>query len=73
MRIEEINRDRDGFLHNMQTSLEPELKKIGLVLINVNITDLNDESRLHRGDRPQGRRAGGAAGARRRRGAGEAG
>jgi len=44
MRIEEINRDRDSFLHNILTSLEPELKKIGLVLINVNITDINDES-----------------------------
>jgi flotillin len=44
MRIEEINRDRDAFLHRIQTSLEPELKKIGLVLINVNITDLKDDS-----------------------------
>src|SRR5215207_9125893 len=44
MRIEEINKDRDGFLHRVQASLEPELKKIGLVLINVNITDLKDES-----------------------------
>lgn len=44
MRIEEINRDRESFLHNIQTSLEPELKKIGLVLLNVNITDINDES-----------------------------
>src|SRR4051795_3617368 len=44
MRIEEINRDREKFLENIQTSLEPELKKIGLVLINVNITDITDES-----------------------------
>jgi flotillin len=44
MRIEDINRDREKFLHNIQTSLEPELKKIGLVLINVNITDITDES-----------------------------
>ena len=44
MRIEDINRDRDKFLQNIQTSLEPELKKIGLVLINVNITDITDES-----------------------------
>src|ERR671916_723761 len=44
MKIDEINRDREGFLHRIQTSLEPELKKIGLVLINVNITDLKDES-----------------------------
>lgn len=44
MRIEDINRDREQFLHNIQTSLEPELRKIGLVLINVNITDITDES-----------------------------
>lgn len=44
MRIEEINRDREAFLHRIQTSLEPELAKIGLVLINVNITDLKDDS-----------------------------
>ena len=44
MRIEEINRDRDAFLDRIQTSLEPELRKIGLVLINVNITDITDES-----------------------------
>ena len=55
MRIEDINRDRDKFLESVQKSLEPELKKIGLVLINVNITDITDESGLHRGDRPQGR------------------
>ena len=40
MHIEEINRDRDKFLQSIQLSLEPELKKIGLVLINVNITDI---------------------------------
>ncbi|VTR98619.1 flotillin family protein [Tuwongella immobilis] len=44
MRIEDINRDRDKFLDNVQSSLEPELKKIGLKLINVNITDITDES-----------------------------
>jgi flotillin len=44
MRIEDINRDRDTFLSHVQNSLEPELKKIGLVLINVNITDITDES-----------------------------
>lgn len=44
MKIEDINRDRDKFLESIQTSLEPELKKIGLVLINVNITDITDES-----------------------------
>jgi flotillin len=44
MRIEDINRDREKFLHQIQHSLEPELQKIGLVLINVNITDITDES-----------------------------
>ena len=44
MGIEEINRDRDTFLQHIQQSLEPELNKIGLVLINVNITDITDES-----------------------------
>ena len=44
MRIEDINRHREQFLHNILTSLEPELRKIGLVLINVNITDITDES-----------------------------
>jgi len=44
MRIEDINRDRELFLTQIQSSLEPELKKIGLVLINVNITDITDES-----------------------------
>jgi flotillin len=44
MRIDEINRDRETFLTNIQKNLEPELKKIGLVLINVNIKDITDES-----------------------------
>jgi len=44
MKIEDINRDRDKFLTSIQDSLEPELRKIGLELINVNITDITDES-----------------------------
>ena len=44
MTIEAINRDRDVFLQSIQHSLEPELEKVGLVLINVNITDITDES-----------------------------
>jgi flotillin len=44
MRIEDINRDRDQFRSNIEHALEPELKKIGLKLINVNIKDLNDAS-----------------------------
>ncbi len=44
MDIEEINSNRDKFLENVSTSLEAELKKIGLRLINVNLTDIKDES-----------------------------
>ncbi len=44
MQIEDINRDRDAFLNSIQSSLEGELRKIGLVLINVNITDITDDS-----------------------------
>jgi flotillin len=44
MGIQDINRDRDQFLSSVQTSLEPELAKIGLVLINVNIKDIRDEA-----------------------------
>lgn len=44
MDIEEINSDRDKFLANISQSVESELKKVGLKLINVNITDIVDES-----------------------------
>ncbi len=44
MDIEEINADRDKFLANVSTNVEAELRKIGLKLINVNVTDLRDES-----------------------------
>lgn len=44
MDIEEINSDRDKFLQNITDNLEAELKKVGLKLINVNITDIQDES-----------------------------
>ncbi|ARV09542.1 flotillin [Winogradskyella sp. PC-19] len=44
MDIEEINNDRDKFLANISQSVETELKKVGLKLINVNITDIVDES-----------------------------
>lgn len=44
MDIEEINSDRDKFLANVSTNVEAELKKIGLKLINVNVTDIRDES-----------------------------
>ncbi|HBT65339.1 MAG TPA: flotillin [Ruminococcaceae bacterium] len=44
MEIEEINTDRDKFLDAVSTCVEGELKKIGLRLINVNVTDISDES-----------------------------
>ncbi|MCI9273358.1 MAG: flotillin family protein [Clostridiales bacterium] len=44
MDIEEINTDRDKFLEAVTRNVETELKKIGLRLINVNVTDINDES-----------------------------
>ncbi|MDR2561115.1 MAG: hypothetical protein LBC63_05035 [Holophagales bacterium] len=42
--IEQINQDRESFLGSIRKNVEPELKKIGLYLINVNITDITDES-----------------------------
>ncbi len=44
MDIEEINNNRDKFLAAVSSNVEAELKKIGLKLINVNVTDINDES-----------------------------
>ncbi len=44
MDIEEINNNRDKFLTNVASNVEAELKKIGLKLINVNVTDIKDES-----------------------------
>ncbi len=44
MDIEEINTDRDKFLEAVSRNVEGELKKIGLRLINVNLTDISDES-----------------------------
>jgi len=44
MDIEEINNNRDKFLANVASNVEAELKKIGLKLINVNVTDIKDES-----------------------------
>jgi flotillin len=73
MKIEDINRDRDQFRSNIEHALEPELKKIGLKLINVNIKDLNDASGYIEAIGREGRRARGEQGEGRRRGAGEAG
>lgn len=44
MQIEEINTDRDKFLEAVSACVESELRKIGLRLINVNVTDISDES-----------------------------
>jgi len=44
MSIEELNNDRDKFLEAISANVENELKKIGLRLINVNVTDIKDES-----------------------------
>jgi len=42
--IEQINQDRESFLDSIRRNVEPELNKIGLQLINVNITDITDAS-----------------------------
>ena len=42
--IEEINQDREQFLHLINKHVATELNKIGLHLINVNIKDITDES-----------------------------
>ncbi len=42
--IEQINQDRESFLEEIRKNVAPELNKIGLYLINVNITDITDGS-----------------------------
>ncbi|MDD3117861.1 MAG: SPFH domain-containing protein [Victivallales bacterium] len=44
MTIEEINADRETFLRQVETNVAEELNKVGLELLNVNITDITDES-----------------------------
>ena len=44
MPIEDINADRKGFELNVMEAIDSELLKIGLQLINVNITDISDDS-----------------------------
>ena len=41
--IEQINQDREVFLKQVSSNVDSELHKIGLYLINVNITDITDE------------------------------
>lgn len=42
--IEEINQDREKFLEQINANVNPELNKIGLEILNVNIKDITDES-----------------------------
>src|SRR5574344_1532401 len=42
--IEEINQDRESFLEKIRKNVEPELNRIGLTLLNVNVTDITDEA-----------------------------
>jgi flotillin len=44
MTIEQINQDRDNFLERITLNVGHELHKLGLYLINVNITDITDDS-----------------------------
>jgi flotillin len=44
LRIEDLNEDREYFLDSIKQNIEPELHKLGLTLLNVNITDITDES-----------------------------
>jgi len=44
MTIEEINADRETFLRAVESNVGEELTKVGLELLNVNITDITDES-----------------------------
>ncbi len=44
MSIQEINSNRDEFRRKIESTLVPELTKLGLALLNVNIQDLRDES-----------------------------
>ncbi|MCB1179232.1 MAG: flotillin family protein [Leptospiraceae bacterium] len=44
LRIEEINQNRELFLEQINNNVATELNKLGLILINVNIKDITDES-----------------------------
>jgi len=44
MTIEKLNADRDEFLAKAKSLIDTELRKIGLFLININITDIRDEA-----------------------------
>lgn len=42
--IEELTRDRDKFIHSINVNVTTELNKIGMILLNVNLIDVTDES-----------------------------
>lgn len=42
--IEEINKDREKFMHLINENVGQEINKVGLELINVNVRDITDES-----------------------------
>jgi flotillin len=44
MTIEELNADRDKFLGAVKKMIDTELRKLGLMLININIIDIKDEA-----------------------------
>jgi flotillin len=44
MTIEQINSDREAFMEAVEKNVNTELNKFGLQIVNVNITDINDES-----------------------------
>lgn len=44
MTIEELNSDRDKFLSKARADIDSELKKFGLYLMNINISDIKDEA-----------------------------
>ena len=39
-----LNSDRDTFLENCRKNIDSELKKFGLYLMNINISDIRDEA-----------------------------
>jgi flotillin len=42
--IEELTRDRETFIQNINQNVRTELNKVGMDLVNVNIRDITDES-----------------------------
>lgn len=44
MTIEKLNSDRDEFLDKARKNIDNELNKLGLYLLNINISDIRDEA-----------------------------